>query len=81
MADFDDKLKHIRQVTSNKTKHVEAEKKIVYLTNKVAQILEKGHGVLVGRTYFSDNSGCQNFLVFASMLSFLILDNNKKVTK
>ena len=58
----------MKKVTSNKTKHVEAEKEITDLTNKVVQISEKGH------------DGYQNFLVFAPMLSSLILDNNKEVT-
>ena len=31
--------------------------------------------------YFTGEDGYQNFLVFASMLSSLILDSNKKVTK
>ena len=30
--------------------------------------------------YVTGDYGYQNFLVFASMLSFLILDSNKKVT-
>ena len=30
--------------------------------------------------YYTGNDGCQNVLVFAPMLSFLILDSNKKVT-
>ena len=30
--------------------------------------------------YSTDNNGYQNFLVFAPMLSFLILHRNKKVT-
>ena len=35
-TDFYDKLKHLnKRVTSNKTKHVEAEKKIIGLTNEV----------------------------------------------
>ena len=29
--------------------------------------------------YFTGNDGCLNFLVFATMLSSLILDSNKKV--
>ena len=42
--DFDDKLKKVnKKVISNKTKHIEAEKKITDLTNKVAQISEKGY--------------------------------------
>ena len=41
---IDDKLKIlIKKVTSSKAKHVEAEKKITDLTNKVAQISEKGY--------------------------------------
>ena len=43
-ADFYDKLKHLnKKVISNKTKHVEAEKKITDLTNEVTQISEKGY--------------------------------------
>ena len=79
MADFEiktnfhDKLKHLsKKVTSNKTKHVEIEKKITDLTNKVAQISEKGYDFLLGRV--------ENFLVFALMLSSLILDSSEKVT-
>ena len=30
--------------------------------------------------YYTGNDGCQNVPVFAPMLSFLILDSNKKVT-
>ena len=30
--------------------------------------------------YFADNDGYQNFLVFAPILSSLILDSNKRVT-
>ena len=41
---FDDKLKKLNEkVTSNKTKHVEAEKKITNLTNKNKQTSEKGY--------------------------------------
>ena len=43
--------------TLNKTKHVEAEKKITNLTNKVAQISEKGYEFLVGRMYFTGHDG------------------------
>ena len=38
-TDFNDKLNNLnKKVTSNKTKHVEAQKKLTDLTNKVAQI-------------------------------------------
>ena len=30
--------------------------------------------------YFTSKDGCQNFLVFAQILSTLILESNKKVT-
>ena len=41
---YDDKLKTSnKNVTSNKIKHAEAEKKVTYLTNKMAQISEKGY--------------------------------------
>ena len=60
--------------------HVEAEKKITYLTNIVAQMSEKGYDSLLGRMYFTGNDGYQNFLVFAPMLSSLTLDSIKKIT-
>ena len=42
-TDFDDKLKYSnKKVTSKKIKHIKAEKKLTALTNKVAQISEKG---------------------------------------
>ena len=34
---------------------------------------------MLGRVYFIDDKGYQNFLVLAPMLSLLSLDNNKKV--
>ena len=41
-TDFDDKLKNLnKKVTSNKTKHLETEKKLIDLTNKTAQISKK----------------------------------------
>ena len=46
-TDFDDKIKKKnKKVTSNKTKHIEAGKKITDLTNKVTQISEKGYDFL-----------------------------------
>ena len=51
--DFDDKLKNLnKKATSNKTKHVETEKKLTDLRNKVAQIPKKGYDFLLGRIYF-----------------------------
>ena len=40
----------------------------------------KGHAFVLVRISFTANDGYQNFLVFPPMLSFLILDSNKKVT-
>ena len=78
-TDIDKKLINInRRVTSNKTKHVEADKKLNHLTKKTAQISEKGYDFLLGRMYFTGDNGFQNFLVFAPMLSSL-LDSNTKV--
>ena len=50
------------------------------LKNKVLQISEKGFELLLGRMYFTGNDGYHDFLVFAPMLSSLILDSNRKVT-
>ena len=78
-VNFDDKLKSLnKKVTSNKTKHVEAEEKITDLTKKDEEILEKFF--LLGKMYFTGDVGYQNFLVFTLMLKSLILDSNKKVT-
>ena len=54
--------------------------KITDLTNKATQISEKRNDFLLGRMYFTSNDSYQDFLVFAPMLSSLILDSNKKVT-
>ena len=69
-----------KKITSNRTKHTEAEKKIVDLTNKVAQISAKGYYFLLGRMYFTGNDGYENFLVIAPMPNSLTLDSNRKVT-
>ena len=80
-TDFDNKLKNInKKVTPNKTKHVEAEKKLNDLTKKVAHISEKGYDFLLGRIFFTGDNGYQNFLVFAPIHNSLTLDNNKKFT-
>ena len=46
-----------KKVTLNKTKHVGSEKILADLTNKVAQILEKGYDFLLGRMYFTGDNG------------------------
>ena len=81
-TDFDDKLKHLnKKVTSDKTNHVEAEQKITDLTNQSCANMKKKKkkDYLLGRMYFTGSDGCQNFLVFAPMLSSLILDRNGKL--
>ena len=40
---------------------------------------KKGYNFFLSRMYFAINDGYQNFLVFAPILSSLILDSNKKV--
>ena len=65
---------------TNKTKHVETEKKLTELTNKVELISEKEYDSLSGRMYFTSNVGYQNFLFFSPMISSLILEINKKAT-
>ena len=50
-----------KNVTSNNTKHIEAEKKIIDLTNKVTQISGKGYDFLLSRMYFTGYDGYQNF--------------------
>ena len=59
---------------------VEAEKKLTDLTNKVAQVSERGFNFLIDRMYFTGDNGYKNFKVFAPILSSVILDSNKKVT-
>ena len=56
------------------------QKKKTNLSKKVEQISEKGYDLLLGRMYFTGDNGYQNFLVFAPILSLLILNSNEKVT-
>ena len=57
-TDFGKKLTSFnRQITSNKTKHLEVQKKLNSLT-------EKGYNFLLGRIYFTSNDGCQNTFVY-----------------
>ena len=46
----------------------------------VVQISEKGDDFLLRKMYFTSGDGYQNFSVFATMLSLLTLDGNKKDT-
>ena len=78
-TDFDNKLENLnKKVTSNKSEHVEAEKKkLTGIRKKVAHVSEKGF-FLLGRMYFTGDDGYHHFLVFKSVLSSLTLDNTKK---
>ena len=42
--------------------------------------IKKKYDLLLGRIYFAGDDGYQNFLVFAPVVSSLILDDNEKVT-
>ena len=78
---FDDKSKNLnKKVSSNKTKHIEAEKILSDLKNRVVQISEKGYDFLLSVMYFTGDDGYQNLLIFVPTLSLLILDSNKIVT-
>ena len=56
-TDFDNKLTSFnKRITSNKTKHLEVQKKLNSLT-------EKGYNFLLGRIYFTSNDGYQNTFV------------------
>ena len=61
-----------------KKNYVEAKTKLTDLTNNLAQISEEKYDFLLDIMYFTGDDGYQTFLVFAPMLSSLILDSNKK---
>ena len=48
----------------NKSKHLEAEKKLPELSKKISQILIKEYDFLLSQMYFTGNDGNENFLVF-----------------
>ena len=78
---IDEKLINInKKFNSNKAKHKEADKTLANLTKIVAEISENRYDLLLGRMYFRGDNGYQNILVFASMLSSLVLHSNRKVT-
>ena len=61
-TDFNDKLKCFnKKVTLNKTRHVEAEKKLNDLREIVAQTSRKGFEFSLGKMYFTGDDGYQNF--------------------
>ena len=48
----------------NKSKHLEAEKKLPELSKKISQISIKEYDFLLSQMYFTGNNGNENFLVF-----------------
>ena len=69
---FDNKLEKMnKNVTSNKIKHVETEKKLTDLTNKVKhKYMKKEMIFLLGRTYFIGEDGYQKFFSFCLYAQF-----------
>ena len=55
-------------------------KKLTDLAKNATQISREGYDSLLGRMYFIGNDDYENFLVFAPMLSSLILGSNRNVT-
>ena len=70
-TDFDSKLTSFnRWVTSNKTKHLEVQKKLNILITKY-------YNFFIGRIYFTSNDGSQNRFVYQSKISMLELKKEK----
>ena len=63
-ADFDNKLTRVnKRITSNKTKHLEVQKKLDSLTTD--------YNVFLGRMYFAGKDGSQNTFVYQPTLDTL----------
>ena len=57
-TEFGNKLTSFnKQITSNKTKHLKAEKKL-------ESLITKDYNFFLGRTYFRSNDGFQNMFVY-----------------
>ena len=70
-----------KKVASNKAKTLVAKKNLARWSNsKVGTNIRKRYNFSLDRIYFTGDNGLQNFLVFASIRSSLILDSNKKDT-
>ena len=68
-TDFDNKFTSFnRQTTSNKTRHLEVQKKLNTL-------ITKDYNIFVGRNYFTGNDGSQNKFVYQTTLDTLELKN------
>ena len=68
-SDFNDKLTSFnKRITSNKTKHLEVQKKLIRLKTK---------DLFLVRIYFAINDGSQNTLVYQPTLDIRIKKNTK----
>ena len=70
-TDFNNKLTNFnRQITSNKTKHLEVQKKL-------NSLITKDYNVFFGRIYFTSNDGSQNTFVYEPTLDALELKKDR----
>ena len=70
-TDFDNKLTSFnKQITSNKTKHLEVQKKL-------NSLITRDYNFFLGRTYFASNDGSQNTFVYQPTLDTLELKKDK----
>ena len=70
-TDFDNKLTSLnRRINSNKTKHLEVQKKL-------NSLITKDYNVFLGRIYFTGNDGSQNMFVYQPTFNVLELKNDK----
>ena len=70
-TDFDNKLTSFkRRVTSNKTNHLEIQKKL-------NSLITKDYNFFLGRIYFTNNDGSQNIFVYQTTLDTIELKKYK----
>ena len=69
-TDFDNNLSFNKQITSNKTKHLEVQ-------NKLNSLVTKGYNFFLGRIYFTSNDASQNTLVYQPTPDALKLKKDK----
>ena len=71
ITDFDNKLASFnRRITSNKTKHLEIQKKL-------NSLITKDYNFFLGRIYFASNDGSQNTFVYQPTLDRLEIKKDK----
>ena len=70
-TDFDNKLRSFNnRITSNKTKHLEVQKKL-------NSLITKGYNFFLGRIYFTSNDGFQNTFAYQPTIDTLELKKDK----